>query len=191
MIKAVFFDLYQTLVYFAPPREELHASALKEFGIDVKPEVFNRPMAVADKFISEKTGSAIVKGQSEEDKRALWAQYEEVVLREATAKKEPMAFSLKARMAISPPQRAVERLAVELFQFGAATSQPGLFDRKEEGGREAGGMELDEGAVPPALREAVKELKLKLGYSPLYRVVEVDPWSRIPERRYALLNFEP
>jgi len=115
----------------------------------------------------------------------------EVVLREPTAHKEPMAFSLRSRMAISPPQRAVEKLTVELFQFGAVTSQPGFFDRKEESGREAGGMDLDEGAIPPSLREAVKELKLKLGYSPLYRVVEVDPWSRIPERRYALLNFEP
>ena len=63
--------------------------------------------------------------------------------------------------------------------------------REGEGGREAGSLILDEETVPPALREAVKELKLKLGYSPLYRVVEVDPWSRIPERRYALLNFEP
>jgi hypothetical protein len=94
-------------------------------------------------------------------------------------------------MALSPPPRAVERLTVELFQFGPATSQPGFFDRKEEGGRERGRMEMDDGTVPPSLREAVKELKLKLGFSPLYRVVEVDPWSRIPERRHALLNFEP
>ena len=69
--------------------------------------------------------------------------------------------------------------------------QVGLFDRKERSGREAGGRDLAEGVVPHSLREAVKELKLKLGYSPLYRVVEVDPWSRIPERRHALLNFDP
>jgi len=25
----------------------------------------------------------------------------------------------------------------------------------------------------------------------LYRVVEVQPWSRLPERRYALIAFEP
>ena len=43
----------------------------------------------------------------------------------------------------------------------------------------------------PALRDAVKELKLRLGHSPLFRVVEVDPWSRIPERRHALLSFDP
>lgn len=99
MINAVFFDLYQTLVYFAPPREELHASVLKKFGIDVKPEVFNRPLAAADKFISEKTGSAIVKGQSEEDKRALWVQYEEVVLREAGIEvSEKLVLGLLSKM---------------------------------------------------------------------------------------------
>jgi DNA polymerase-4/protein ImuB len=42
-----------------------------------------------------------------------------------------------------------------------------------------------------SLKDAVRELKLRLGHSPLYRVVEVDPWSRIPERRHALLSFDP
>jgi len=115
----------------------------------------------------------------------------ESVIREPTARKDALCSPLRGKISISPPPRAVESLALELFQFGAAASQAGFFDRKEEGGRDRGSMALDEGAVPPALREAVKELKLKLGFSPLYRVVEVDPWSRIPERRYALLNFEP
>ena len=115
----------------------------------------------------------------------------EVILREPTARKDSIAFPLRSRMALSPPPRAVERLTVEFFQFGPASSQTGLFDRKEKGGRASDGVEMEEGAVPFSLREAIKELKLKLGNSPLYRVVEVDPWSRIPERRHALLNFEP
>lgn len=115
----------------------------------------------------------------------------EVVLREPTAQREKIAFPLRSRMSISPPPRAVETLILEFFQFGPPTSQMDIFDRKEEGGREAAGLELAQGEVPFALREAVKELKLKLGYSPLYRVVEVDPWSRIPERRHALLHFDP
>jgi DNA polymerase-4/protein ImuB len=115
----------------------------------------------------------------------------EVVLREPTARTEAIAFPLRSRMSISPPSRAVERLTVEFFQFGPASSQVDFFDRTEEGGRELCGTEMEEGEIPASLREAVRELKLKLGYSPLYRVVEVDPWSRIPERRHALLNFEP
>ena len=114
----------------------------------------------------------------------------EVILREPMARKSAIAFPLRARMSLSPPTRAVEQLTVEFFQFGPASSQTGFFDRSEEGGRESGGMELSEATLPASLREAVKELKLKLGHSPLYRVVEVDPWSRIPERRHALLNFD-
>ena len=79
----------------------------------------------------------------------------------------------------------------DLDEIDEGTADVVLFDRHEAGSRAADGRELVDGAVPDALRDAVKELKLKLGYSPLYRVVEVDPWSRIPERRHALLNFDP
>lgn len=115
----------------------------------------------------------------------------EAVLREPTSVRERIAAPLRAKMAASPPPRAVETLFVELTHFGAPSAQTGLFDRKEESGRPAGGYALARGEVPPSLRDAVKELELRLGHSPLYRVVEVDPWSRIPERRRALLPFDP
>jgi nucleotidyltransferase/DNA polymerase involved in DNA repair len=115
----------------------------------------------------------------------------DAILREPTSRREALAFNLRSRMSLSPPPRAVETLVVELFQFGPPTHQEGLFDRREEGGRSAGGVGLAEGEVPPSLKDAVKELRLRLGHSPLYRVVEVDPWSRIPERRHALMRFEP
>jgi DNA polymerase-4/protein ImuB len=37
---------------------------------------------------------------------------------------------------------------------------------------------------------AIRQLKQRYGDSPLYRVVEIEPWSRIPERRYALINYD-
>ena len=115
----------------------------------------------------------------------------ETVLREPTSQRERIASALRMKMAISPPPKAVDVLIVELTQFGAPSAQTGLFDRKNENGRAAAGRGLAQGEVPPSLRDAVKELKLRLGHSPLYRVVEVDPWSRIPERRHALLSFDP
>ena len=115
----------------------------------------------------------------------------ETVLREPTSQRERIASPLRMKMAISPPPKAVDILIVELTQFGAPSAQTSLFDRKNENGRAAAGRELAQGGVPPSLRDAVKELKLRLGHSPLYRVVEVDPWSRIPERRHALLSFDP
>ncbi len=115
----------------------------------------------------------------------------EGVPREPTARRERLAFLLRSRMSLSPPPRAVEGLRVEFRHFGPPSAQEGLFDRKEEDGRGKEGRSLAAGEVPPSLEEAVRELKLRLGASPLYRVVEVDPRSRIPERRHALLPFEP
>ena len=115
----------------------------------------------------------------------------ETVLREPTAERDRIASPLRGKMAIAPPPRAVETLILELTRFGAPSAQTTLFDRKEGSGREAGGQDMVRGEVPASLKDAVKELKLRLGHSPLYRVVEVDPWSRIPERRHALLSFDP
>lgn len=115
----------------------------------------------------------------------------DTVLRNPTAVKESLAFTLRSRIALSPPPRAVKALAVELLRFGPPSNQTVLFGRKDSTGRAEQGRNLVDGAVPHSLRNAVRELKLRLGHSPLYRVVEVDPLSRIPERRHALLSFDP
>jgi len=115
----------------------------------------------------------------------------QVILREPSADLERIAYPIRSKMSIAPPPRAVEALTVEFFEFGPPSIQNDLFGRSESSSREKHGCRLTEGSVPQALREAVQELKLKIGYSPLYRVVEIDPWSRIPERRHALLNFDP
>lgn len=41
------------------------------------------------------------------------------------------------------------------------------------------------------LDEMVRHLKVRFGESPVARVVEVEPWHRLPERRYALLEYDP
>ena len=115
----------------------------------------------------------------------------EAVLRESTAIRDRIGFALRSKMDLATPPRAVETLSLEFFEFGVPSSQEDLFDRRSENGRAAAGRSLESGQVPFALAEAVRELKLKIGYSPLYRVVELDPWSRFPERRHGLLNFDP
>lgn len=115
----------------------------------------------------------------------------DAVLREPTSDPRRIASPLRSKMAISPPPKAVETLLLELTRFGAASAQADLFSRAERDGRAATGRDLAHGEVPATLRDAARELKLRLGHSPLYRVVEIDPWSRIPERRHALLSFDP
>lgn len=41
------------------------------------------------------------------------------------------------------------------------------------------------------LKEALTPVKARYGTTGLYRIAEVEPWSRIPERRYALIDFDP
>jgi putative hydrolase of the HAD superfamily len=83
MIKAVFFDLYHTLVRYEPPQEELEAKVLKDFGIDVSPEVFRRPLVTADEFIYQEIARRPLSQRSQEEKMALYAQYQGIVLKEA------------------------------------------------------------------------------------------------------------
>ena len=83
MTKAVFFDFYHTLVRFEPPREELEAKALRDFGMDVSPEVFRRPLVTADEFIYQEIIRRPLSQRSQEEKMALYAQYQGIVLKEA------------------------------------------------------------------------------------------------------------
>ncbi|MQC18836.1 MAG: DNA polymerase Y family protein [Chloroflexi bacterium] len=41
------------------------------------------------------------------------------------------------------------------------------------------------------LDEMVRHLKVRFGESPIARVVDVEPWHRLPERRRALLEYDP
>jgi putative hydrolase of the HAD superfamily len=83
MIKAVFFDLYQTLVRYEPPREELEAKVLKDLGIDVTPAALVRPIVAADEFIYNEIARRSLSARSREEKTALYLRYQEVLLREA------------------------------------------------------------------------------------------------------------
>ena len=59
-----------------------------------------------------------------------------------------------------------------------------------ESGRQ-GGLLVDHARRRERLDEMVRHLKLRYGHSPVAKVVEVEPWSRIPERRHALLDYDP
>jgi putative hydrolase of the HAD superfamily len=83
MIKAVLFDLYHTLVRYDPPREELTAQALQDFGINTSSEALRRPLVSADEFIYQEIARRPLSQRSPEEKMALYAQYQGMVLKEA------------------------------------------------------------------------------------------------------------
>ncbi|MFQ5996912.1 MAG: HAD family hydrolase [Dehalococcoidales bacterium] len=99
MIKAVFFDLYQTLVRYEPPREELQARALRESGIEVSPEVLRRPLVIADEFIYQEIARSSFSQRSKEEQTAVLVQYEKILLKEAGIEaKEKVLLGLLGKM---------------------------------------------------------------------------------------------
>lgn len=83
MIKAVFFDLYQTLVRYQPSQEELEAEAFKNFGINVTPEALRHPMLTANEFIYQQIAKRPLSQRSREETMALYMEYQRIVLKEA------------------------------------------------------------------------------------------------------------
>ncbi|HVA25881.1 MAG TPA: DNA polymerase Y family protein [Chloroflexota bacterium] len=88
------------------------------------------------------------------------------------------ALRSKLKAANMLPTAPIQELALELLGLGPETArQLPLFGSRIRQQRQ--------------LAEAARQLAARYGYSPLYRPVEVEPWSRIPERRWALTPFEP
>jgi nucleotidyltransferase/DNA polymerase involved in DNA repair len=101
-----------------------------------------------------------------------------IVFREATADQEEMLCVLKTAIETAPLTAPIEELTIELSGFAGETGkQEGFFsdDRRRQ----------------PQIAEAVRQLKARYGRSPVAQVVEVEPWSRIPERRHALIDYDP
>jgi protein ImuB len=107
----------------------------------------------------------------------------EAMLKDPAALRERIHAPLLAHLERTPPTGAVESLAVEFTAFARGTDELQLFARDAAAAARAGRRR--------ALRGAAREIHQRLKRHMLYRVVEVQPWSRLPERRYALIAFEP
>ncbi len=59
-----------------------------------------------------------------------------------------------------------------------------------EQGRQTG-LFIDHARRREQLDDMVRQLKARFGRSPMTQIVEVEPWSRLPERRFALMDYDP
>ena len=101
---------------------------------------------------------------------------DQVVFREALADPVRMRLVLVPRLALMPAPADELRLAVE--RFGPpASDQRGLLDDPGEARR-------------ARLREAIRQTRAAAGPDAALKVLEVDPDSRVPERRAMLTPFE-
>lgn len=99
--------------------------------------------------------------------------------KEALSTREAARRALKSKLDLPNglPPAPIEELVLELLGLnGEAARQPGLFVARAR--------QLAE------IAEAARQLRARYGRVPLYHAVEVEPWSRIPERRWALITCD-
>ena len=83
MIKAVFFDFYNTLGRFYPPREVLQAEACGEFGIRVTPEGVTLGYDLADAFMAREVARQPLRERGRQGVKDFFAEYQRLILRGA------------------------------------------------------------------------------------------------------------
>ena len=83
MIKAISFDLYNTLVQFWPPLDEIQQAACREFGLHVSKIDVTRGYAVADVFFNQENADQPLSLRSEDQRLEFFAHYEQIILENA------------------------------------------------------------------------------------------------------------
>ena len=82
MIKAVFFDWFNTLARYEPPREVLQSQVLAEFGIHVSPQELMPALFIADRDFFEENSVSPVRKRSPEEQAKIYARYQQTILTE-------------------------------------------------------------------------------------------------------------
>ena len=83
MIKAIFFDWFNTLAHYYPPREELESQALKELGFAVSPKALSPGVYLADKYLYEENGRIPIRQRNREEQNKLYTRFHRIILKEA------------------------------------------------------------------------------------------------------------
>jgi nucleotidyltransferase/DNA polymerase involved in DNA repair len=99
-----------------------------------------------------------------------------IVMREAVSEGERLAFLLREALQNAPPPNAVRSISLRLSGLTGETGRQFSLDRK--------------GRLQRQIEEAIRQLKTRYGYSPVYRCVDVEPWSVIPEQRQILVESD-
>ena len=105
-----------------------------------------------------------------------------ITLKNPSINRDDICAPLRARLEQIQLSGAVVTLAIEFTDFARGLDELQLFARDAASSARAGRQR--------ALQRAVHEINTRFDTS-LYHVIEVDPQSRIPERRYALIDYEP
>jgi nucleotidyltransferase/DNA polymerase involved in DNA repair len=99
-----------------------------------------------------------------------------LVFREPVSEDGRLRFLLRSALTNFPPPQAIRSLSLRLSSLSGETGKQLLLGEKQRQQRQ--------------VEEAIRQLKARYGYSPIYRCVDVEPWSVIPEERQILVESD-
>ena len=83
MIKAIFFDFYNTLVRFWPPLDQIQQAACQEFGFDLEADALKYGYSVADLYFNRENEVKPLADRTEEERLSFFTRYEQILLENA------------------------------------------------------------------------------------------------------------
>ena len=86
MLKAVFFDLYNTLARFEPLREDLQQQVCAQYDINVDKEGIIAGYVSADDFMARENARLHLAKRTEQEQSDFFAEYEHIILQGAGVK---------------------------------------------------------------------------------------------------------
>lgn len=154
MIKAVFFDWFNTLAHFEPPRHQLYRQAFLESGIEISAEKAIRGILLADQYFFEENSQSVVDKRSPEEQVRIYLNYPKSILAEAGVE--------------VPPELPLQILQTVRQQFKGATFA--LFDDVLLTIKALKEQDIVLGLITNLNRD-VNSISLKLGLQPYLDIV--------------------
>jgi FMN phosphatase YigB (HAD superfamily) len=108
--KAVFFDWFNTLTTYYPPREDAYALACRDLGFEVTTAQLSRGLLLADQFYSDENARSPIKKREPKGMIAVYVRYGQVALRGAglpSAEGTVLRVMEKVKSAFSSPRFAL------------------------------------------------------------------------------------
>lgn len=147
MVKAVFFDWFNTLARFEPPREELYQQAFGKFGIEPPFKDIVRGILAADRYYFEENARSPLAKRSREEQMKVYLHY-------------PMAIVAEAGLEV-PQDVLVKVLGIVVAKFGKGTFV--LFDDVLSTLESLKQQKLTLGLLTNAKRDTISSLHQQLG----------------------------
>ncbi len=156
--------------------ETLHATALLESsvaGIDVMVAITVQLLSRIRPSLRGRAARELILEAELESGRS-W-QYR-LVFREPVSEDERLTFLLRSALNNFPPPQAIRSLSLYLSSLTSESGRQLSLGQKQHQQRQ--------------LEEAIRQLKTRYGYSPVYRCIDVEPWSVVPEDRQILVESD-